>query len=100
MNKNGGATALPPAVTSFISYFDESIDNIAEISFSTVASTDVQMTTSFDSPINSAVENLSFGGATFAQSGSAGRIYTDPEHTAVAERHPSRGLFYRRVGQH
>jgi Flp pilus assembly protein TadG len=69
MNKNGGATALPPAVTSFISYFDESIDNIAEISFSTVASTDVQMTTSFDSPINSAVENLTFGGATFAQSG-------------------------------
>jgi Flp pilus assembly protein TadG len=69
MNKNGGSTALPPAVTSFISYFDEGIDNIAEISFSTVASTDVSMTTSFDSPINSAVENLSFGGATFAQSG-------------------------------
>lgn len=69
MNKNGGATALPPAVTSFISYFDEGIDNVAEISFSTVASTDVAMTTSFDSPINSAVEGLSFGGATFAQSG-------------------------------
>ncbi len=78
MNKNGGSTALPPAVTSFISYFDEGIDNIAEISFSTVASTDVAMTTSFDSPINSAVEGLSFGGATFAQSGLAGRIYPDP----------------------
>jgi Flp pilus assembly protein TadG len=69
MNLNGGATALPPAVTSFISYFDQGIDNIAEISFSSVDSVDVPMTTSFQSPIDSAVEGMAFGGATFAQAG-------------------------------
>jgi Flp pilus assembly protein TadG len=69
MNLNGGATALPPAVTSFISYFDEGIDTVAEISFSSVDSVDVPMTTSFQSPIDSAVEGMSFGGGTFAQAG-------------------------------
>ena len=33
MNLNGGSTALPPAVTNFITYFDEGIDNVADISF-------------------------------------------------------------------
>jgi Flp pilus assembly protein TadG len=69
MNLNGGATALPPAVTAFISYFDEGIDNIAEISFSSVDSVDVPMTTSFQTPIDNAAERMSFGGATFAQAG-------------------------------
>lgn len=69
MNLNGGATALPPAVTNFITYFDEGIDNVADISFSSVDSVDVPMTTSFQSPINSAVEGMTFGGGTFAQAG-------------------------------
>jgi Flp pilus assembly protein TadG len=69
MKLNGGSTALPPAVTNFISYFDEGIDNIADISFSSVDSVDVPMTTSFQTPINSAVESMPFGGGTFAQAG-------------------------------
>jgi len=69
MNFNGGASALPPAVTNFITYFDEGIDNVADISFSSVDSVDVPMTTSFQTPINSAVEGMPFGGATFAQAG-------------------------------
>jgi len=69
MNLNGGATALPPAVVNFISYFDEGIDSVAEISFSSVDSVDVPMTSTFQSPINSSVEGMSFGGATFAQAG-------------------------------
>ena len=69
MNFNGGASALPTAVTNFITYFDEGIDNVADISFSSVDSVDVPMTTSFQSPIKSAVEGMSFGGATFAQAG-------------------------------
>lgn len=69
MKLNGGSTALPPAVTNFISYFDEGIDNVAEVSFSSVDSVDVPMTTSFQSLINSSVESMAFGGATFAQAG-------------------------------
>jgi Flp pilus assembly protein TadG len=69
MTKNGGSTALPTAVKDFISYFDEGIDNVAEISFSSIDSVDVAMTTSFQSPIDSAVEGMSFAGATFAQAG-------------------------------
>jgi Flp pilus assembly protein TadG len=69
MNNNGGATALPPAVTNFITYFDEGIDNVADISFSSVDTVDVPMTTSFTSRIKSAVEGMSFSGATFAQAG-------------------------------
>ena len=69
MKLNGGSTALPPAVTNFISYFDEGIDTVAEISFSSVDSVDVPMTTSFQSQVNSAVESMPFGGGTFAQAG-------------------------------
>jgi Flp pilus assembly protein TadG len=69
MNNNGGSTALPTAVTNFITYFDPGIDNVSEISFSSVDSVDVPMTTSFVTPINNEMEKISFGGATFAQAG-------------------------------
>jgi Flp pilus assembly protein TadG len=69
MTRNGGSTALPPAVTNFIAYFDEGVDNVADVSFSSVDSVDVPMTTSFQTPIKSAVESMPFGGGTFAQAG-------------------------------
>lgn len=69
MTKNGGSGALPTAVQNFISGFDETIDNIAEISFSSVDSVDVPMTTSFTTPINNEMEKITFGGGTFAQAG-------------------------------
>ena len=69
MTRNGGSTALPPAVKDFINYFDEGVDNVAEISFSSIDSVDVKMTTSFQAPIDSAVESMSFAGGTFAQAG-------------------------------
>src|SRR5262249_11508565 len=34
MNKNGGASALPPAVVNFLSYFDDTSDQVSEVSFS------------------------------------------------------------------
>ena len=74
MTKNGGSGALPTAVQNFISGFDETIDNIAEISFSSVDSVDVPMTTSFTAPINNEMEKITFGGGTFAASGPAGWI--------------------------
>ncbi len=69
MKINGGATVLPGDVIDFLGYFDQGVDNIAEISFSTVASTDVTMTTEFVTPITNAVNAMSFGGGTFAQGG-------------------------------
>jgi Flp pilus assembly protein TadG len=71
MNKNGGATALPPAVTNFLSYFDDTTDQVAEVSFSTLASVDVPIGTSFTAPITTAVDAMQFKGATFSQAGLA-----------------------------
>ena len=56
MKSNGGATVLPGDVKNFITYFDEGIDNIAEISFAGARSDDVPMTTNFVTPIDNAVE--------------------------------------------
>jgi len=69
MNKNGGATALPPAVTNFLSYFDDTTDQVAEVSFSTLATVDVPIETGFTAPITSAVDSMKFAGVTFTQSG-------------------------------
>ncbi len=69
MNNNGGAAALPGAVTTFISYFDQTVDNAAEISFSGADTVDFKMNTSFIQPITNAVEGLTYSGGTFAQGG-------------------------------
>jgi Flp pilus assembly protein TadG len=71
MDLNGGATALPPAVVNFLTYFDDSTDQVAEVSFSTLASVDVPITTNFTSPITTAVDAMKFDGATFTQAGLA-----------------------------
>src|SRR5262249_10852869 len=68
-NNNGGAQALAPAVSNFLSYFDDTTDDVAEVSFSTLATIDVAINTNFTSPINRAVENFNFNGATFSQAG-------------------------------
>lgn len=69
MKNNGGSTVLGPDVKDFISYFDEGIDNVSEISFAGADSVDVSMTTSFATPIDDAVESLVFQGGTYAYGG-------------------------------
>ena len=69
MNINGGATALPPAVQTFINFFDDNIDQVAMVSFSSTSTVDVPIRTFFQSPIMTAANNMKFGGATFAQGG-------------------------------
>jgi Flp pilus assembly protein TadG len=66
---NGGVTALPPAVINFISHFIVGVDHLSEVSFSSIASVDVAITASFESPITDSVERMIFAGATFAQAG-------------------------------
>jgi Flp pilus assembly protein TadG len=68
MNSNGGATALPGAVNTFLNNFDQSIDEIALISFSTLASTDVTIKTNYLQSITNVLNNMTFSGATFSQS--------------------------------
>ena len=69
MNYNGGARALPPSVQDFLGYFIENADRLGEVSFSSTATADVPMTTFFYNGITNSVNNMQFGGATFAQGG-------------------------------
>ncbi|MGB8413687.1 MAG: pilus assembly protein [Candidatus Binatus sp.] len=76
MDLNGGSTALPTAVEDFIAGFDEGVDNVAEISFSTLDTVDVPMTTTFQTKIDDEFPaqgqpfgGQGFGGGTFAQAG-------------------------------
>jgi Flp pilus assembly protein TadG len=71
MNNNGGAQALPPAVTNFIALFDDQTDYASQISFSSVASVDVPMTQPFITRIQDAALALenNFGGDTCSDEG-------------------------------
>jgi hypothetical protein len=65
----GGGAYLAPAVTDFISHFDDNTDRAAMVSFATMPSVNVPMGHPFKSVITSAVNNLVYAGATFAQGG-------------------------------
>jgi Mg-chelatase subunit ChlD len=70
MTLNGGSTALGPAVTNFIGYFDNVSDQVAMISFQSISNpADVTMRTSFKTPITNAVNAMVFGGGTFSDAG-------------------------------
>jgi Flp pilus assembly protein TadG len=69
MNYNGGATALPASVQDFLGYFIEGTDRLGEISFSSIATQDVAISQTFQTPIQSSLKSMAFGGATFAQGG-------------------------------
>ncbi len=62
MVANGGSTALPPAVDAFIVYFIPGTDQIGQVSFSTLATNDVPVTTNFVSPVNSSMSSMAFTG--------------------------------------
>ena len=71
MTSNGGSTALPPAVTTFVNYFDNNNDQVAMISFASNATIDVSIRTSFITPITNAVTAMksNFSGGTFGPGG-------------------------------
>ena len=66
---NGGSTALPPSLIDFLGYFIEGTDQLGEVSFSTIATKDVAISKTFQTPITNSVTGMAFGGATFAQGG-------------------------------
>ena len=69
MSSNGGAAALPPAVTSFVNDFDNSSDEVAMASFSSNATIDVAINYNFIIPITNAVKAMKFAGGTFGPGG-------------------------------
>ena len=69
MNGNGGAAALPTAVNTFLSYFDENVDQLALVTFSTTSTVDVTMRTMWKTLMTTAVNSIPFGGATFSVGG-------------------------------
>ena len=71
MSSNGGATALPPAVTTFVNYFDNNEDEVAMISFASNATLDVAINYNFITPITNAANALKgkFSGGTFGPGG-------------------------------
>jgi len=69
MRTNGGDTALVPAVTDFLSFFDDTQDHVAMVSFSSAASTDVVMEQPFKDDITNAANALVFGGSTCSERG-------------------------------
>jgi Flp pilus assembly protein TadG len=71
MTSNGGSTALPPAVITFINYFDNNNDEVAMISFASNATVDVPIGYNFITPITNAVTAMKtkFSGGTFGPGG-------------------------------
>ena len=66
---SGGGAALPDAVSSFISLFDDTIDQASMSSFGSDATLDVPMQQPFRNKITTAANALSFNGRTFSDGG-------------------------------
>ena len=71
MTTNGGSTALPPAVITFVNYFDNANDEVAMISFASNATVDVPINYNFITPITNAINAMKskFSGGTFGLGG-------------------------------
>ncbi len=69
MKNNGGSTALPPAVTTFVNYFDNANDEVAMVSYASNATVNVTINYNFKTPITNAVNAMSFSGGTFGPGG-------------------------------
>jgi len=69
MKNNGGSSALPPAVTMFVNYFDNASDEVAMASFASHAKVDVAINYNFKTPIATAVNAMPYAGGTFGPGG-------------------------------
>ena len=65
MTVNGGAAALQSAGPTFVADFDNAIDEVAMISFSSNATVDVPINYNFKTPIDHAIATMRFMGGTF-----------------------------------
>ncbi len=65
MVADGGAAALQSAGPMFVADFNNSIDEVAMISFADNATVDVPINYNFKTPIDNAIAAMGFGGGTF-----------------------------------
>ena len=65
MSLDGGGAALQAAVPIFVNNFDDILDHVALISFSSNARIDFSMANHFKTPIDNAVAAMNFAGGTF-----------------------------------
>jgi len=79
MTTDGGQAALQAAVPIFVNDFDDTLDSIALMSFSSNATIDFAISNHFKTPITNAVKNMNFVGGTFGTgAGSNVVLLTDP----------------------
>ena len=83
MSNNGGGSALKAAVPTFVNDFDNTLDEVAMVSFASNSSVDFAIATGFQTPITNAVRALSFTGATFGTGGTY--LATDGPPFALAD---------------
>lgn len=69
-----GGEALASAVPTFVDMFDNSLDEIAEVSFSDNTTIDVAIGTGFQSPITTSVGSMQFVGGTFGTGAGTGSV--------------------------
>jgi Flp pilus assembly protein TadG len=65
MTSDGGETALVNAVPLFVDKFDNTLDEVALLSFSSNARIDFPIATGFQTPVTTAVQSMVFTGGTF-----------------------------------
>jgi len=69
MSNNGGAAALPTAVTMFVNDFSNTNDEVSMASFASNAKLESAINYNFISPITTAVNGMTFAGGTFGLGG-------------------------------
>ena len=83
MQTDGGGSALQAAVPSFVNDFDNTLDEVAMVSFASDATVNFPIATSFQTPITNAVKSLSFTGGTFGAGGTY--VATDGPPLSLAD---------------
>jgi Flp pilus assembly protein TadG len=79
MLTDGGGAAIQVGVPIFVNDFDDTLDSVALISFSSNTTIDFAMSNHFKTPITNAVKNMNFIGGTFGTgAGSNPVLLTDP----------------------
>ena len=74
MVTDGGETALQSAVPTFVNLFDNSLDEVALLSFSDNATINFPIGYGFITPIDSAVASMQFAGGTFGTGAGNGAL--------------------------
>lgn len=71
MVNNGGSTRLASAVSTFISFFDDNMDKVSLVSYSSTTNLNVAVQQPFKTLVTTAASSLTYAGGTYAVGGLA-----------------------------